>query len=182
MKYSHHDVGLPLKRWLVLSVGFRKEKAVLKSLVSEQFDGYVPLKERNFKYASKSVVRQLPILPGYVFVKVEKAKVGTILGMPFVFGFLKNETNFSVVTEEEISHLRRLSSTEHLDWYDQPEGKLQEGTLVEIVKGPLAGIRGRFVADKGRNVFLIAFGDSLQTQLGTFEVKPEDIAPISGHL
>jgi transcription antitermination factor NusG len=167
------------RKWLALYVGSRKEKIVLKSLIFKNISAYLPLKERHYKYASKSVVRQLPILPGYVFVQATKTDVGSILEVPFVFGFLKMGLKYSVVTEKEIEHLRRLSSTDHLEWYDQPEDKFVEGDLVEIVRGPLAGVRGRFVATKSRNIFLIAFGEQLRTQLGTFEVRLEDVAPLA---
>lgn len=168
-----------LSKWLVLCVGSRKEKTVLRSLHSKQIDVFVPLKERHYKYSSKSVVRQLPILPGYVFVNAAKSNIGFILGTPFVYSILKTGTDYSVVTEAEIEHLRRLSSTEHLKWYDRAaDEQLLKGDLVEIVRGPLAGVRGRFMASKGRNVFLISFGEQLQTQLGTFEIRQEDVAPL----
>lgn len=179
MLHQRPSVGLFGTKWLVLNVGFRKEKTVLKSLSSLQIDAYVPLKERHYKYSSKSVVRQLPILPGYVFAKAAKANIGSILDTSFVFGILKTGTDYSVVTEAEIEHLRRLSSTEHLKWHDRAENELSEGSLVEIVRGPLAGVRGRFVATKGRNIFLISFGEQLYTQLGTFEVRQEDVSPLT---
>lgn len=179
MTNYYYGNKVPEKKWLVLSVGFRKEKTVLKSLSLNQIEAYVPLKVRSFKYPSKSVVRHLPIIPGYVFVKPAKMEIGRIIGQPFVFRFLKTGTNYSEVTEAEMRNLRRLSCTEHLEWFNQTEeDQLRQGDLVQIIRGPLTGIRGRFVSIKARNVFLISFGEHLQTQLGTFEVKPEDIGPL----
>ncbi|SEQ51141.1 transcription termination/antitermination NusG family protein [Neolewinella agarilytica] len=175
MVHTNFTNGISDIRWLVLYVGSRKEKAVLKSLESNQIEAYVPLKERLYKYASKSLVRQLPIIPGYVFVRAGKKDLGPILGIPFVFGFLKTGDSYSVVSEGEISHLRRLCSADQLSWCEEPVDTLRAGALVEIVRGPLAGVRGRFVDKKGKDLFVVSFGDQLQTQLGTFEIRRKDI-------
>ena len=181
MYTNHSSAAKPppiTSRWNVLAVGSRKEKAVQKLLTSQDINSYVPLRERYYRYESKTVVRQLPILPGYVFVDSAPKTFGSILGVPYVYGFLKTGNRYSQVTEQEVAHLRRLSSTENLQWCDEVQAELSEGTLVEIIRGPLVGLKGRFISRKSQKIFLIWFGE-LRTQLGTFELHANDVVQIS---
>ena len=164
--------------WFVLWVGSRKEKAVQQYLTSLKVEAYVPTRERTYTYASKQVSRDLPVLTNYVFVNCTPAKLGSLLSVPFVFSYLRDDRGPSPVSEREIDNLRQLCDNSLLDWQEVAEPPvLEQGALVEIVRGPLQGLRGQFLQQKSSQVFLVAFGDKL-TQLGTYEVQPNDIAPI----
>ncbi len=167
-------------RWFAVRVGHRKEKVVAKLLDIEGVTYFLPLRERPFKYKSKTGVRQIPLLGGYIFVRIVASQQLQVQRLNFVFGFIKIGKERRQVTQAEIDLLRRLSIDNTIEWV--VEEKLQElesGTVVEIARGPLAGVRGYYLHAKTKKKFIISFG-GLDARLMTCEVSPEDIIPLPG--
>ena len=166
--------------WLVLRVGSRKEKLVCAALRSAGVECFVPLRERHVEYSSKRVIRQLPILPGYVFVSAERSTIGTVLSVPYAFGLLKTAGVYDRINDQEIQRLRSLCSNSLIDWSEAPSATtVRRGDLVEIVRGPLSGLRGYFLSHVNRKIFRITLG-MIETQLTTCEVSGSDIVPLAG--
>ena len=166
-------------RWFAIRVGHRKEKAVVKQLAREGVEYFLPLRDRPYKYKSKTGVRQIPLLGGYLFVRIVSAEVSLVLRPSYVFGFVKLGRNRKQVTQQEIDLLRRISSDDTLEWAVEAAPAYAAGCLVEIARGPLAGVRGHYVAAKNKKTFIISFG-GLDARLTTCEVSPGDIIPLRG--
>ena len=167
-------------KWLVLQVGSRKEKIVSAALRSAGVECFVPLRDKHVEYASKRVVRQLPIVPGYVFVYTDRTRISTALSVPFAFGFLRTAGVYDSISDREVERLRLLCSNSLVRWSETPAApRVQVGQLVEIVRGPLAGLRGYFLSHVNRNTFRITLG-LIETQLTTCEVSGSDIVPLAG--
>lgn len=176
----HDDLHPDEARWFAVRVGHRKEKVVAKLLDIEGVTYFLPLRERPFKYKSKTGVRQIPLLGGYIFVRIVASQQLQVQRLNFVFGFIKIGKERRQVTQAEIDLLRRLSIDNTIEWV--VEEKLQElesGTVVEIARGPLAGVRGYYLHAKTKKKFIISFG-GLDARLMTCEVSPEDIIPLPG--
>ncbi|MFK8161592.1 MAG: transcription termination/antitermination protein NusG [Lewinella sp.] len=171
-----------MKHWLVLRVGSRKEKLVRASLEVAGIECFVPLREKQISYASKRVVRHLPVIPGYVFVRVDKTKTGTVLSIPFANGFLRTGGVYDRISERELQRLRQLCNNTLVAWSNEA---LQDpipsvpGSLVEIIRGPLTGLRGYFLSEVNRNTFRITLG-LIETQLTTCDIDISDVMPITG--
>ncbi len=165
-------------RWFAIKVGHRKEKVVAKQLRSSGVECFLPLRDRPFHYASKTGVRQIPLLGGYLFVKIIHRQLSTVYQTNHVFGFVKIGQDYRQVKPAEIKLLRRLSSDDSLEWeVGEKAGELYEGALVEIKCGPLAGVRGRYVKEKNKNTFIITF-EGLDARLMTCEVSPRAVTPL----
>ncbi len=176
----HDDLHPDQARWFAVRVGHRKEKVVAKLLDIEGVEYFLPLRERPFKYKSKTGVRQIPLLGGYIFVRIVAGQQLQVQRLSFVFGFIKIGKERRQVTQDEIDLLRRLSVDNTIKWV--VEDKLQEmesGTVVEIARGPLAGVRGYYLHAKSKKKFIISFG-GLDARLMTCEVSPEDVIPLQG--
>lgn len=169
-------------RWFALKVGYRKEKVVKKLLEYAGVECFLPIRDRPFRYKSKTGVRQIPLLGGYLFVRVVTAQVNAVLQPSFVFGFVRIGRYRKQVTEAEIELLQRLCTNHHLQWEVETQApELTAGTLVEIARGPLAGVRGHYVEKKNKKTFIISFG-GLDARLTTCEVAPEMIIPLKGEI
>jgi transcription antitermination factor NusG len=165
-------------RWFAMRVGYRKEKVVAKLLDREGVECFLPLRERPFRYKSKTGVRQIPLLGGYIFVRIVSRQVSSILGLHFVYGFVKIGRERRQIKLGEIDLLRRICSSNTLEWVVEDKAALlQPGCLVEICRGPLAGVRGEFINTKDKKTFVISFG-GLDARLTTWEVSPQDIIPL----
>ncbi|WP_238749151.1 transcription termination/antitermination NusG family protein [Neolewinella maritima] len=173
------DLDPQYARWFALRVGHRKEKVVAKQLQPSGIEVFVPLRDRPFHYKSKVGVRQLPLLGGYVFVRIVTSQATLVLQPTFVFGFVKLGRSRRQVTASEIELLRRISTDHSLQWdVEDAVDAFQPGCAVEIARGPLAGVRGQYVTAKSKKIFLITFA-GLDARLMTYEVAPEDVIPLS---
>jgi transcription antitermination factor NusG len=178
---ANNYVG-PKKHWLVLRVGSRKEKIIRASLGVAGIECFVPLREKHITYASKRVVRQLPVIPGYVFVRADKTETSRVLSIPFANGFLITGGVYDQITEQEMQRLRLLCSNTLVEWSkDVPQKPVASvpGSLVEIIRGPLTGLRGYFLSEVNRSTFRITLG-LIETQLTTCDVDVNDVVPITG--
>ncbi|WP_157975968.1 UpxY family transcription antiterminator [Lewinella sp. IMCC34191] len=168
------------QRWFALRVGNRKEKVVVKLLERDGIQTFLPLRERPFNYKSKTGVRQIPLLGGYLFVKITQQESLKVLQPTYVFGFVKLGKERRQIKQEEIDLLRRLSSDSSLEWVvEEKMATLQPGQLVEICRGPLSGVRGHYVDAKNKKTFVISLG-GLDARLMTYEVSPKDVIPLDG--
>ena len=149
-----------------------------KLLERDGIEHYLPLRDRPFTYKSKTGVRQIPLLGGYVFVKIISSQSVVVLQPSQVFGFVRLGRNRKQVTQAEIDLLRRLSSDNALEWaVEEKASAFNPGCRVEIARGPLAGVRGYYVQAKTKKTFLVSF-DGLDARLMTCEVSPTDVIPI----
>ncbi|PPK87951.1 transcription antitermination factor NusG [Neolewinella xylanilytica] len=170
------------QRWFAIRVGNRKEKVVVKQLERDGIQTFLPLRDRPFSYKSKTGVRKIPLLGGYLFVKITQREALKVLQPNFVFGFVKLGTERRQIRQEEIDLLRRLSSDNSLEWVvEEKLASLQPGQLVEICRGPLSGVRGHYVNAKNKKTFIISFG-GLDARLMTCEVSPKDVVPLDGEV
>ncbi|MBB4080247.1 transcription antitermination factor NusG [Lewinella aquimaris] len=165
-------------RWFAVRVGHRKEKVIIKQLERVGIECFLPLRDRPFNYKSKTGVRQIPLLGGYIFVRIIAREALTVQRVNFVFGFVKTGPDRRQVTQKEIDLLKRLSSDDTLEWaVEEKADVLNPGCLVEICRGPLAGVRGHYIQAKSKKRFIISF-DGLDARLMTCEVSPDDVIPL----
>ena len=153
-----------------------------RQLAKAGVEYFLPLRERPFHYRSKTGVRQLPLLAGYLFVRIIANQALTVQRENFVFGFVKLGRERRQVKQHEIDLLKRLSTDNSLEWVvEEKLEELQAGSLVEICRGPLAGVRGHYVTARDKKTFIISFG-GLDARLMTCEVSPRDIIPLEGDI
>ena len=132
--------------WSVLHLRSRTEKVVERKIQLagyDSFESYLPLWTQSKRYQRRLVTNHLPLFPGYLFVRGDQGAAWEFANrtrevvscLPVNDQGRFHETMMSVhrVSEESGDSLR-------------PETKLPEGAAVEIVSGPLAGMRGRVVS------------------------------------
>lgn len=174
------DLHVREQRWFAVRTSSKHEKQAVKELTSLGIEAWTPLREKTYHYPSKKVTRQLPLLTGYVFVHITRQEENTVRFAHYVSCFLKIGRVRRQVTPAEMDLLRRLSTDRTLDWTTVEESfDFSEGTPVEIIKGPLAGVRGHYISKKNKKTFVIALG-SLNACLATCEVDPRYLVALEG--
>lgn len=177
---SMDEMHVTEKRWFAVRTSSRHEKKAASELTRAGIECYVPLREKVCHYASKTVVRELPLLTGYVFVHICLAEEMTVTKAHYTSGFLRLGRERRRVTDEEIRVLKLLSTDRQLDWETIEESfDFSEGTPVEIITGPMAGVRGFYLHKKSKKTFVISLAGG-GACLATFEVDPRMLAPIEG--
>ncbi|MEM9261069.1 MAG: UpxY family transcription antiterminator, partial [Bacteroidota bacterium] len=168
------------RRWFAVRTSSKHEKKAGEELSRLGVEHFIPLREKVYHYPSKKVVRQLPLLTGYVFVRICKGEELKVIQAHYVSSFVTLGKERRCVTNEELDLLRKLSTDRNLDWETIDDFfDFSEGTPVEIIKGPLAGTRGYYLEKKNKKTFLISLG-SLNACLATCEVDPQFLVALDG--
>lgn len=174
------DMHVSERRWFAVRTAAKHEKIAVKELRSLGIECYIPLREKTYNYTSKKVIRELPLLSGYVFVHILRSEENTVRFANYVSRFVTLGRNRKKVTDTEMELLRKISTDRKLDWQTIEQSfDFTEGTPVEIIKGPLAGVRGIYVNKKNKKTFVIALG-SLHACLSTCEVDPRYLVALDG--
>ncbi len=172
------DMHVSERRWFAIHTSSRHEKRAVEDLKKSGIEAYVPLRNKVRHYKTKTVVREIPLLTGYIFVHIKLSEVGTVIRGLYTRGFVRPGKDRRQVTQEEIDLLRALSIDRELDWQEVTDTfDFTEGTLVEIISGTLAGLRGHYVRKKSRKTFIISLlgGGAC---LASCEIDPTLLAPV----
>lgn len=138
--------------WYAIYTRPRHEKSVFTSLEEKGIDAFLPLtiEMRQWKDRKKEV--EIPLFSGYVFINIElKNKLYALEtnGVVRLIGFGGKPAQ---IPDWQIEQLKRLvvSQTTVIaeDW-------LRTGDSVEVVEGPLAGIRGYLQEKRGQHSVVI---------------------------
>jgi len=127
--------------WTCVYTRPRWEKRLARWLAASEQPYFLPTFPRRTHSHRRVRTSQLPLFPGYVFVKGDRTK-GEFRDSKAVVGLLKPDS----VHQAEQLHLdllniwRTLRSGSHLELTP----RLVPGQWVEVVSGPLKGIRGVF--------------------------------------
>lgn len=174
------DMHLSERRWFAVRTASKHEKAAVRELRRRGIEAYIPLRERTYRYVSKEVVRELPLLTGYVFVNVHRGEERAVVSCQYVADFVRLGRARYRVKPSEMDLLRRISTDRELDWVMVENAfDFAAGTTVEIIRGPLAGTQGVYLDKRNKKTFLIALG-SIDACLGICEVDPTMLVALDG--
>lgn len=162
-----------LSAWFAIRTRARHEKKVRDQLVERGIEVFLPLYERWSRWADRTRKVQFPLFPGDCFVRFPGPERLRVLTAPGVVGFVGFQGQAEAVPDPEIGGIRRL--VEARLQYD-PHPFLTEGMEVEVVRGPLTGIRGRLLRkDRATRLVLRV---TLIRQAAAVEVHPADVRPV----
>lgn len=152
----------------------RHEKRVQAQLSARGIEPFLPLVERWRQWKGRRKLVAFPLFPGYCFARFPLSLRVALLATDGVVQLLGNPEGQIPIPDSEIEGVRRL--VESTLPYD-PHPNLKEGMLVEVVRGPLAGLRG-ILLRKGARARLV-IGVSLIHQSASVELDALDVAPVS---
>ena len=167
--------------WFALLTRSNFEQTVHTSIVNKKIEAFLPRIKRKSKRKDRSLMIEVPLFPGYLFVKstFEPADQLNILKTTGAVRLLGNQTGPVPVPVSQIESLRILTST-NMDLVTGANILLKTGDLVMILEGPLAGVKGEFTRYKGKGRVVIKI-DALGQYAGV-EVQEENIEKISSLL
>lgn len=160
-------------RWYALNTRSRHEKVVRDQLGQRDIDTFLPVCEswRQWKDRKKKV--ELPLFPGYCFARfplVDRVRVLSVIG---VAGLVSVNQRPEPIREEELAAIQQLVATRLQ--YD-PHPFLEEGMDVEVVRGPLTGVRGKLL--RKDRVTRLVLAVTLVRQAAVVEIHPADVVPV----
>jgi transcription antitermination factor NusG len=152
-------LSLPLEpkwceiHWYAAYTSANHEKRVAQQLQRRSVESYLPLYESVRRWKDRRVRLQLPLFPGYVFVRIalrEKLRVLEVPGVARLVGFDGNPTP---IPPEDIEVVRACLNGNHAV---QPHGYIRRGQRVRVMSGPMAGLTGVVVREGNRARFVVS--------------------------
>src|SRR5258708_1431472 len=133
-------------QWYAVYTCAQHEKRVAQQLYAHGVAHYLPLYEAVHRWKDRRKLVQLPLFPGYVFVRIplrDRLDVLRLAGVVRLVGFNGAPTP---LPEQEVEGLRR-ALTEGVR--AEPHPYLSVGRRVRITRGPLVGREGILRRCKG---------------------------------
>jgi len=141
------------RHWYAVYTCANHEKSVAERIDRRSIECFLPLYESARRWKDRRVRLELPLFPGYIFVRlalIERLKVLEIPGVVRLVGFDGHPTPLPM---EDIDTIRACLARRQ---YLSPHPYLHRGQRVRVSRGPLEGLTGILVRKKNRTRFVIS--------------------------
>jgi transcription antitermination factor NusG len=133
--------------WYAIQIRPRAEKLVARLLEEKGYQQFLPLYAAVRKWSDRVKKLEVPLFPGYLFCRIGTGTTGLVSTTPGVIRIVGAAGQPTPVEESEILAIRRIvTSRLHVE----PWTSLREGQVVQIISGPLEGLRGTLCRIGGR--------------------------------
>lgn len=147
--------------WYTIYTSANHEKSVAEQLRARQIEHFLPLYESTRRWKDRRIKVQLPLFPGYVFVRILLRDRLQTLQVPGVSRFISFGSAPVVLPDLEIEALRAGAETRVRM---APHPYLTVGRRVRVRNGPFAGVSGVLLRRKGKLRVVISI-DLIQKSL-----------------
>ena len=151
MEISEQAINTDSQHWYIAYTLPRHEKAVAHRLGTQDIASYLPLYSEVRHWKHRKIEVELPLFPGYVFVRMLLADKSRILSHPGIIRLLSVNGNTAVFPDEDMLNLKSSLAR----WNAKPYPFLVSGKRIRIKSGPFAGLDGTIVRRNGRRKLIV---------------------------
>ncbi len=145
-------VSPPSVAWYVARTLPRHEKRVAQLAAERKLPSFLPTYHSIRRWKDRRKELELPLFPGYCFVKMELQHKLRLLQLPGVVDLVLFQGKPAPVSDEEMKSLCHSLQGARL----QPHPYLKAGKRVRVQHGPMTGLEGIFVRWKDRERIVIS--------------------------
>jgi transcription termination/antitermination protein NusG len=161
------------ENWFALQTRSRHEKVVRSQLEMHKVETFLPTMKRVSQWTDRKKEIEVPLFAGYCFGKFSLADRVPVLQSQGVVCVVGLSGRPEPIPEEDIESLRILLS--NCEQYT-PHPYLPEGALVEVISGPLMGVKGRIV--RGAKNFRLVVSITLIQRAVSVEIDADCVTPL----
>ena len=140
-------------RWYAAYTYSRHEKRVAEHLQRIGVESYLALYTATRQWNQRRAQVELPLFPGYVFVRIPLAERVRVLSAPGVAYLVGTRGEPAPLADDEVEPLRDCLSQK---LPAEPIAYLSAGSRVRVVAGPLSGLEGVIVRREGGTRFVVS--------------------------
>lgn len=160
-------------RWFAVTTAPRHEKRVAQRFSESDLDVFLAVKKVCRQWNKRPEIEvDLPLFPGYVFVRIGPGMRSRVLSTPGVHSIVGNRTQSLWIPDFEIEALRKGLHLHN----PEPHPMIEVGERVLITGGALSGLEGILIRHKNSSRVVIAVKAIIQAV--SVEIALRDITPI----
>jgi transcription antitermination factor NusG len=160
------------ENWYALRTRSRHEKIVRDRLSSSGFEPFLPLARTIRQWSDRRKSVEMPLFSGYCFARFALEVRYSVLQIPGIVNIVGTAIPEPILPEELDAIKLLVASDRSCD----PHAYLTEGVLVEVVRGPLSGLRGQLVRKAGRHCIVIRV--HLIQQAVAVHIDAREVVPV----
>lgn len=160
-------------RWYAAYTTANHEKSVANQLSLRAMEHFLPLYESARRWKDRRVTLQLPLFPGYVFVRMTLRNRLQVLQTPGVANLVEFDGSPAPLPDEEIEALR---STLRKGVKAEPHPYLTVGRRVKLKSGTFVGLQGILKRRKGQSRLIVSV--ELIHRAVAIEIEETAVGPV----
>ena len=145
---------------------------VREQLEQKGYEAFLPTIPRWSRWKDRKKKIDWPLFPGYCFARFDTNERLPILKCSGVVSIVSFDGDIAPIPDVEIDGIRRLVES---DLQYDPCPLIREGTVVEVVHGPLKGVVGRLLR-KGAHARLMLAVDLIGQAVSVKSMRERDSA------
>ena len=159
--------------WYAAYTRAQHEKRVAEQLAERTVEHFLPLYASVRRWKDRRVRLDLPLFPGYVFVRLALPDRLRVLQIPSVVRLVGFGALPTALPDEQVELLRAGLAGQ---LRSEPHPFLTVGRRVRVVRGPLAGMEGIIVRKKKQLRFVVSL--ELIMRSVSVEISEGDLVPV----
>ncbi len=159
--------------WYAGYTASRHEKRIAEHLHQRGIEHFLPLYETVHRWNNGRHRVQLPVFPGYVFVRIALRDRLHVLDIP---GFVRLVGFGGTPAPLPDSEMNTMQEAFRVGMHAEPHPYLTVGTRVEIIRGPLQGMTGILLRRHG--LWRVVLSVDLIMRSMAVEVDADDVVPV----
>jgi len=161
------------RHWYAAYTCANHEKKVREQLEQRSVESYLPVYETVRRWKDRRMRLQIPLFPGYVFVRLTLMDRLRVLQIPGIVHLVSFNGHPAALADEEIDALKKgVACGAPIE----PHAYVSVGHQVTVIRGPLVGQRGYLVRRKGSLRFVLSIEvlrKSVAVELDASDVSPQ---------
>jgi transcription antitermination factor NusG len=159
--------------WYALWIRSRHERIVSEQLRLKQVEAFLPAVPRWSIWTDRRKKIYWPLFPGYCFARFNEADRLPVLTCSGVIKIVSVDGRPASIPDREVQNIRTFVAAE-LEHDICP--LVREGSLVEVMRGPLCGVTGRLLRKSANQPRLVISVDLIARAISV-EVDAADVRP-----
>lgn len=159
--------------WYAVYTSANHEKRIKQQLGLRSIEHFLPLYESVRRWKDRRVKLQIPLFPGYVFVRLALRDRLQLLQIPGVVRLVSFNGHAAPLADEDMQAIQNCLRSGHAI---EPYPFLQAGRRTRVKNGPLQGMEGIILRRKNRTRFVLSF--ELIKRSVAVEIDATDLIPV----
>jgi len=160
------------REWYALYTRSHQERMVKTQLDGREVENFLPTFEKVSQWKDRKKLIQMPLFPGYLFVRIPLVRRLEVLKAYGVVQLVGNSTGPVPIPDDQVASVRMFVE---VGLKCDPHPYVKVGRKARIKEGPLAGFEGVLVRKKSKSLFVLSVDliqRSVSVELGSWQVDP----------